>query len=86
MNLPETHDHHEVPDVTEATVSPDTAASTATAATTDTVVLHPVTAAGTVAASSAPATLEARAVSAWFGSHQVLERVSSPCPPDRSPP
>ncbi|SHI13618.1 phosphate ABC transporter ATP-binding protein, PhoT family [Streptomyces sp. 3214.6] len=37
---------------------------------TDTVVLPPVTSA------AAPAALEARAVSAWFGAHQVLSRVS----------
>ncbi|MFI6338538.1 phosphate ABC transporter ATP-binding protein [Streptomyces sp. NPDC050535] len=40
--------------------------------------MPPVAATGTAA--PAPATLEARAVSAWFGDHQVLERVSLTMP------
>ncbi|MER7689180.1 hypothetical protein [Streptomyces sp. NPDC097610] len=58
--------------MTDATASLDTTA-------TDTVVLPPVapvapvrTATGVAKGAVAPATLEARAVSAWFGSHQVL--------------
>ncbi|MFH9982451.1 phosphate ABC transporter ATP-binding protein PstB [Streptomyces sp. NPDC017179] len=55
---------------------------------TDTVVLPPVTSVTTVPATpdgpaAAPATLEARAVSAWFGSHQVLSRVSLTMPAGR---
>lgn len=85
-------------DVTDATAARDSAA-TETAPTepeaagvgtalTDTAVLPPVPAGAPPMSGppAAPATLEARAVSAWFGSHQVLERVSSPCPPGRSPP
>ncbi|MER6533657.1 phosphate ABC transporter ATP-binding protein PstB [Streptomyces sp900105755] len=44
---------------------------------TDTAVLPTATA---VVAGPAPATLEARAVSAWFGSHQVLSQVSLTMP------
>jgi phosphate transport system ATP-binding protein len=77
VNLPETHDHHEVPDVTDATASLDTTA-------TDTVVLPPVAPVAPVMGAAkgavAPATLEARAVSAWFGSHQVLQQVSLTMP------
>ncbi|MGW0954187.1 phosphate ABC transporter ATP-binding protein PstB [Streptomyces sp. NPDC002545] len=57
----------------------------ATDSLTDTVVLPPVTTVTPVTAATggpttAPATLEARAVSAWFGSHQVLSRVSLTMP------
>ncbi|GGN90865.1 phosphate import ATP-binding protein PstB [Streptomyces albiflavescens] len=78
--------------MTDATAARDSAA-TETAPTTDiavvrtgtaladTVVLPPVPAgAPTASGPTAPATLEARAVSAWFGSHQVLERVSLTMP------
>jgi len=53
---------------------------------TDTVVLPPVEPAvesAAYGAPAAPATLEARAVSAWFGSHQVLSRVSLTMPAGR---
>ncbi|MFD4952750.1 phosphate ABC transporter ATP-binding protein PstB [Streptomyces sp. NPDC058451] len=60
----------------------------ATDSLTDTVVLPPVTTVTTGPAAphgpaSAPATLEARSVSAWFGSHQVLSRVSLTMPSGR---
>lgn len=79
-------------DVTDATAARDSAA-TETAPTepeaagvgtalTDTAVLPPVPAGAPPMSGppAAPATLEARAVSAWFGSHQVLERVSLTMP------
>ncbi len=49
----------------------------------DTVLLPPIPAAALQASgpgAPAPATLEARSVSAWFGSHQVLQRVSLTMP------
>ncbi|KPI07856.1 phosphate ABC transporter, ATPase subunit [Actinobacteria bacterium OK006] len=80
------YEQDEVPDVTDATATPDTTVA-------DTVVLPPLAsvapiepgaAVGTVRGAAkgaiAPATLEARAVSAWFGSHQVLQQVSLTMP------
>ncbi|MEV7029573.1 phosphate ABC transporter ATP-binding protein PstB [Streptomyces sp. NPDC093272] len=54
-----------------------TETATAPVGTTDTVVLP---AAVPAVGGPAPATLEARAVSAWFGSHQVLSQVSLTMP------
>jgi len=48
---------------------------------TDTVALPPVP--PTTDPATAPATLEARSVSAWFGTHQVLSRVSLTMPAGR---
>ncbi|MGI5456405.1 phosphate ABC transporter ATP-binding protein PstB [Streptomyces sp. CA-249302] len=50
---------------------------------TDTVVLPPVATVSAGTAGAAPATLEARSVSAWFGSHQVLSQVSLTMPAGR---
>ncbi len=65
----------EVTEVTEMTETAETAETAVTAEMTDTVVLPPAVVDG-----PAPATLEARAVSAWFGSHQVLSQVSLTMP------
>jgi phosphate transport system ATP-binding protein len=47
---------------------------------TDTIVLPAAPDPARTGAATVPATLEARAVSAWFGSHQVLSRVSLTMP------
>ncbi|MEU1159501.1 phosphate ABC transporter ATP-binding protein PstB [Streptomyces sp. NPDC090075] len=60
---------------TATTETAATAPEAADPALTDTAVLP-----APVADGPAPATLEARAVSAWFGSHQVLSRVSLTMP------
>ncbi|MFC4035913.1 phosphate ABC transporter ATP-binding protein [Streptomyces polygonati] len=57
--------------------APDTTGSAPAGSTADTAVLPAVTSA------PAPARLEARAVSAWFGTHKVLERVSLDMPAGR---
>ncbi len=67
-------------DATAATESAPTDAIELSGLPDDTVVLDPVPAAPARAGTPAPAALEARAVSAWFGTHQVLSRVSLTMP------
>ena len=73
----------EATEVTETIETAETAETAVTAVTTemtDTAVLPTATAGTAVVDGPAPAALEARAVSAWFGSHQVLSQVSLTMP------
>jgi phosphate transport system ATP-binding protein len=69
----------EATQISEVTETTETTETAVTADLTDTAVL-PTATATAVVDGPAPATLEARAVSAWFGSHQVLSQVSLTMP------
>ena len=51
---------------------------------TQTATLPPAVPPAEDATSAGPATLEARDITAWFGSHQVLDRVSLTMPASRT--